>query len=200
MKTNYYGGFFLIGTNSFRWDTRVYLNSGVYEQNQGTCVGAVVAKNPGSAATGTLPWGPMVIGKDKMLPIVLSVFTQAYLHKHYQGNQPPKDAYVQILNLFYLRDHQLQPAKSAIKNYGNPPICGSESNTYPVVWFAWGGDDRSINHFKWRFDKISSKHRFYCDNKVPRIVESVPSIYDDARHPQGLTHAYLVPYLASILR
>ena len=124
--SHYYAGFLNIGNDCFRWDTRIYLNKGAYTQHQGTCVGAVVAKNPGSAVAGGSTWGPLQIGRDRLLPDVRRIFTEAYSHLNYTARTNTcarvGDEYVQVLNLFYLREPILSQALTKIQPYKQPGV------------------------------------------------------------------------------
>ena len=200
---HYYADFRRVGTHWFRLDTRVYLDKGPHSQRNGVCVGAIVAKNPGSA-TGTGGWGVLHIGNDKMLPNVLSIFSKAYAHPIYKArtgkSAPPQDAYVQVLNLFYLCNPSLSAALKYIASYASTPPCPGASRSFPVAWYAWGGPSSTLHPFRTKF-KVVTKHSFFFDPRkpFPTIKHGVPTPTDFAKHPQGLAHANIVPHLASVL-
>ena len=65
----------------FRLDTRIYLRDGDGPRIGDVCVGAIVAKNPGSAGSttfGTLQ--PLELRNDKLLPFVRNRFIADYRH------------------------------------------------------------------------------------------------------------------------
>ena len=201
----YYAEFQTIVTDCFRWNTRVYLDPHVLTQPAGTCVGAVVAKNPGSATSGGAGWQALTIGNDQMLPNVCRIFNKAYADPIYFSRSgtkgKPDDAYVQILNLFYLCDPNLHSAMTKIGAHTPPPTCASESTIFPLIWFAWGGPHGKLNAFESRFAGIKATDYFFYHPKQPnpKVIACIPTIGCFAKHPQGLAHANIVPHLASIL-
>lgn len=200
IMSHYYADFRQAGSDWFRLDTRVYLRAASYMQSQGTCIGAVAAKNPGSA-TGTSGWGSLCIGNDQMLPNVLRIFIKAYHDPIYQGRADkrgqPEDAYVQILNLFHLCDPVLKSALQKIAACKAPLACKTAGGPFPLVWYAWGGPCSRLQPFRNRF-VTAAKHSFFFDPRqnARGIKCWVPASRDFAKHPQGLAHRNIVPHLA----
>ena len=191
----YYARFETIDGHLFRFDTRIYL--GKHDASQsGQCVGAIVAKNPGSAKPTQLGvLAPLSLDGDKMLPSVRNRFVAAYQ----QANVPiPDNAFVQVWNLFYLCNPNLDEACSTINHFSNALVCPSESGAPRAVWFAWGGNDSRLRPFKERF--ISFPHpSFYYDHHSGEVIKRVPVAEDFAKHPQGLLTGPIVNHLASLL-
>lgn len=93
-----------INGHRFRFDTRIYLESFDPKTN-GVCVGAIVGKNPGSAAPRELNrLLSLELNGDKMLPFVGNRFLEGY--KHVKKPIPP-NAFVRVWNLFYVCDPDL---------------------------------------------------------------------------------------------
>lgn len=191
----YYARFETIENHLFRFDTRIYL--GEHDTNQdGECVGAIVGKNPGSAQPTQLGvFAHLNLDGDKMLPSVRNRFIAAYE----QAVKPiPANAYVQVWNLFYLCNPNLDEACSIIKNFAIQPQCPSEKNQPKVVWFAWGGNDGHLNPFKPRFIKRNIPS-FYYNHQSRAVVSHAPSEHDFAKHPQGMPATPVINHLASVL-
>jgi hypothetical protein len=68
------------------------------------------------------------------------------------------------------------------------------------VWYVWGGENKTLNQFKQRFQKMDTPHHFYFDPQRIKIIESVPSEHDFAKHTQGLKHEYVIPFLSLLLK
>ncbi len=76
----YWARFERRGANLFRFDTRIYLEDVEECGPDDTVVGAVVAKNPGSArpsADDSTVLHPITLTNDKLLPTVRSLVRQA---------------------------------------------------------------------------------------------------------------------------
>jgi hypothetical protein len=192
---SYYARFETVADHVFRFDTRIYLSKHD-PQKSGKCVGAIIGKNPGSAKPTQLGvWAPLNLDGDKMLPSVRNRFVDAYKQA---GKEIPVNAFVQVWNLFYLCNPNLEEACSIISSFVNLPRCPSENRKPRVVWFAWGGNDSRLNPFKQRF--ISSHHpSFYYNHQSSEVIGHIPSADDFAKHPQGMPAIPVINYLAGVL-
>lgn len=181
-----------------RHDTRVYLRDGRQSQATGTPVAAVVGKNPGSALPGVPlgTWGPLILGCDKLLPNVRSIFQQAYTKK---GKPFPEDAYVQILNLSYFCSKVLAGLTAHLRAGRSFPTCAREDNTFPLLWFVWGSPNPLLTPLKARFALRKEPHQFFYDTAEKAVVAKAPLTSVSARHTQGLIHAPIVEHLATLL-
>lgn len=195
---SYYARFVAIGDAQFRLDTRIYLEDGSHREEDGVCVGAVVAKNPGSARSIKFNcWAPLNLAGDKMLPYVRNRFLESY---QMAGKAIPHGAFIRIWNLFYLCDKKLDNAIVSHNKIGTKaPTCFSENNIPKIVWFAWGGFAVSLNPFKARFQNPRIGNAFYFDRYSRKIVTRIPSQNDFAKHPQGLSREPVVKHLISVL-
>ena len=160
------------------------------------CVGAIVAKNPGSAKSRQLSvLAPLDLDGDKMLPSVRNRFIDAYKQAE---KALPFNSYVQVWNLFYLCSPDLGTACATIRGFDNPPQCLSENNEQKVIWFAWGDNDSFLNPFKSRF-LVARPGSFYYNPRLKLIVSREPLVTDFAKHPQGLPAKPVVDHLACVL-
>ena len=192
----YYARFEQHGPNDFRFDTRIYLRDEQPDLSKGICIGAIVGKNPGSAVPGAYGvLAPIPLNGDKMLPSVRNRFVDAF---RMARKTIPLNAYVQVWNLFYLRDPDLNHACSVLEDLQDPPQCTTEEQKAMIVWIAWGGDDGRLNPFKARF-KLCGQSAFYYCHRQGRIVPRMPSSVDFAKHPQGLPAAPVVAHLAALV-
>jgi hypothetical protein len=194
----YWAKFEMRNNHLFRFDTRVYLKSIVEPSNEDLCVGAVVGKNPGSA----FPYGnkssiqEVDLNKDQLLPNIKSIFGKAYR----RANKPiPDNSYVQVLNLIYVCDINPAEAIKKLEIHPNVIICDTERNTFPFIWYVWGGDNRRLNFYKPRIHKIKSDRQFYFNTNTHKVINAPPRINDAARHTQGLQHDLIVPFISTIL-
>jgi hypothetical protein len=194
---SYFARFMRLRNSDFRFDTRIYLRESPRDEQDGECVAAIVAKNPGSAqATVRGQWGPLELANDKMLPSVRKRFIDGY---RLSGKAIPRSAFVRVWNLFYLCDNNLQSAILAVRRFDAPPICKGEATVPAIVWFAWGGSDARLNPFKTRFRGLTVPHAFFYDQELGRVVSAIPSTTDFAKHPQGLRSEPIVEHLGTIL-
>ncbi len=203
---SYYAQFHQESGSTFRLDTRIYLDEHSHSRTDGTCVAAVVGKNPGSAeplAKGG--WGKLNLNGDKTLPSIRNRFLAAY---RLRNEEPPKDAFVQVWNLFYLCNKDFDEARHAIQNFDQPCVCGSEPQVTKaeikvpkIVWFIWGGHDKHdhINNLKNRFSKLEFKKPFFYDNLEKKISEYIPTLLSFARHTRGLLAQPIIQHLKNIL-
>lgn len=130
-------------TELLRHNTRLWFKRPESPSFEGTCVGAVVGLNPGSAK-GDAEIGRETLGNcDPTMDRILSTFEIAFKLK---GLPVPEGAYVQMLNLFYLRDARASTALAARDE--NPQILADardkeEGRQYPFLWLAWGKSARA---------------------------------------------------------
>jgi hypothetical protein len=98
----YWAQFQQHGDHLFRMDTRIYLVDVAECRPGDSAIGAVVAKNPGSARPGdtTSPrLHPIRLSNDRLIPTVRSFVRRAYDEA---GVAIPSRGYIQVLNLYYL--------------------------------------------------------------------------------------------------
>jgi hypothetical protein len=202
----YYAQFVPVGDHKFRLDTRIYLNvCDSPRQDDKECVAAVVVKNPGKATSGCNPpdWEPLILDGDNTLPSIQNLFLDAYA----KACKPiPKNAFIQVWNLFYLCNSDAKKAFAALKTIPAPPPCPSEAHCRPkLVWFAWGKCNWSkarvdvdlFNSLKERFRLQHHEKTFYYGHekstryiaKEASVLPGVPSDDDFAKHPQRLMNA-----------
>jgi hypothetical protein len=196
---SYYAKFESHSGTIFRTDTRIYLNELPRGRTDGTCMAAIIGKNPGAASAFTVGvWGRLNLTGDKMLPNVRNIFLKAYM---YAGKKIPKNAFVQVWNLFYLCDKTLSTALDAIREINSPLRCPSEERLPKIVWFAWGGDNKHLNSFKKRFLITHPRpaQAFFFDKENREICSHSPTIASFAKHPRGLLTQPIIEHLARIL-
>ncbi len=193
---NYWAKFENIENNVYRFDTRVYLKEINNPSNNDICLGAIVGKNPGSAR-GVINNKLVQIDMqgDKLLPTVRNIFKKAYVKS---GKEIPDNSYIQVLNLFYLCDADLN---NAIKKYENTTskIDECENYIFPFIWYVWGGENSKLSIMKDRFNKINSNKHFYFDPETTSIKENIPSSIDFAKHTQGLKQEKVIDYISELL-
>jgi hypothetical protein len=205
-RLSYYAQFVPAGDDEkFRLDTRIYLDDcDSRRQDDKECVAAVVLKNPGKATSGSNPpdWEQLILDGDNTLPLIQGIFFDAYAKA---GKPIPKNAFIQVWNLYYLCNHDASAAFASLKKIPKPPPCPSEGKCKPkIVWFAWGkcnscsGSD--IKHFdclKRRFRLEHYENSFYYGHAKStkyvageaKIFRGVPSDDDFAKHPQRLMNS-----------
>ena len=184
--------------DTFRLDTRIYLHDTDHASDTDTCIGAVVGKNPGSAKPSfkSNDIQPVDLDGDKLLPTVRNVVLKSYKEA---GIEPPKNTYIQVLNLFYLCNPNLGKAIEAMKISSGPRSCESERKNIPWVWYVWGGRHDLLNMFKVRYSSLKTKNHFFYDNVAGEVVSRPARELDFARHTQGLKHAFVIPYIAKLV-
>jgi len=198
--SNYWAKFEDINGDTYRFDTRIYLNGKDHPNESDICLGAIVAKNPGSAIGPVKHQNLQIIklNGDKLLPTVRNIFI-----KSCQGADIniPENSYIQVLNLFYLCEKDLNIAVSKVKESNSYKSCSTEKKVFPFVWFLWGGDDKVLNMFKTRFDSIKTECPFYYDKLTKEIVSKNPAkeVNSFPKHTQGLRHGLITPYLTGML-
>jgi hypothetical protein len=162
-------------------------------------MGAIVGKNPGSAqalAPGYSGIQPIKLAGDKLLPTARNIILKACCRARIKIEA---EAYIQVLNLFYLCDPSLSAAVKKFESVRYPKTCASENGHFPWVWFVWGKRHPRLGRLKRRFQVISTNLPFYYDQEMREVVTRVPGGGDHARHTQGLKHQEIVPLLAGIL-
>ena len=193
----YWAKFENIENNIHRFDTRVYLKQIQKPSNNDIFLGAIVGKNPGSAR-GAISNELVQIDLqgDKLLPTVRNIFENAYKKC---GKEIPENSYIQVLNLFYLCDADLN---NAIKKYENSTskIDECENKNFPFIWYVWGGENKKLSNMKDRFNKINSKKHFYLDPRNDCIKENIPSNIDLAKHTQFMKQEKVIDYISKILK
>ncbi len=133
-----------------RHNTRLWFNKDTLPSlTEGICVGAVVGLNPGSAIGPANTSIDVVADCDPTMQRILKTFEIAYELKN---NAIPKKAYIQLLNLFYLREKHA-PTATRIKDQNSDVLQlhqdPAESRIYPFLWLAWGnaGRDEDMTFF-----------------------------------------------------
>lgn len=192
----YFAQFEKIDGQIFRFDTRVYLQP--YQEEHGsTCVGAIVAKNPGSAIYRELGgWAPLELNGDRMLPTVRKRFINVYQKA---GKEIPENSFIRVWNLFYLCNPDLGKACCAISNFNIIPECPSERDDVKIIWYAWGNNDKFLNKFKTRFLNKTNDRGFFYNQRTKMVSDCSPSETDFAKHPQGMPSEPVEHYLKSRL-
>jgi hypothetical protein len=196
--TFYWAKFQGYNLNIFRFDTRVYLNEISEIKQNDICIGGIVGKNPGSAkATDptSVALQPIILSGDNLLPNVRSIVSKAYDLKK---ERYLERGYVQVLNLFYLCDPDIDAALNKI-SYDEPPKCKTESNEFPWIWYVWGDENKKLSKYKTRFNNIKTKHNWFYDQTNHNIQKHCPTESDFARHTQGLLHDKVIPYLSKLI-
>lgn len=195
----YWARFITKGQDTFRLDTRIYLNEIKKISVEDVCIGAVVGKNPGSA----IPIGKITgdfqtidLKGDNLLPNVKKIFLKAYTY----AKKPVKqNSYIQVLNLMYICDKDLNSAIKKIKEYEDPMHCETEGKSFPFLWYLWGNEKKGLNIYKKRFNNLKVNKHFYYHTKEEKIVDTAPGIKEPARHTQGLQHDLVVPFISTII-
>jgi hypothetical protein len=195
----YWAQFVKHGEDLFRLDTRIYLAEVAECRPGDQLVGAVVAKNPGSARprdVNSTGLHPITLKNDKLIPTVRSFVRKAY---QAAGVEFPVRGYVQVLNLFYLCDKDYKAAIRKIARIADAPIDPSEQEEFPWIMYLWGDSHRSKAPHIIRFRDIASDHHFYLDQNLQMIVEGVPGNDSFARHTQGMDLDLVIAHLATLI-
>lgn len=192
----YFARFEEINGHLFRFDTRIYLES-LNPNSASVCVGAIVGKNPGSAAPNALnQFLPLALNGDKMLPTVGNRFLDGYG----RAKKPiPLNAFVRVWNLFYICNPDLGAALKVAQKLSTLPTCPSETDSVSVVWYGWGGNDADLSPYKARFLQRKYKNQFFYNHQSAVIVQNAPGASDFAKHTQGMPAEPVVQYLARVL-
>jgi len=196
--SHYWARFEEISKNIYRYDTRIYINQIDFISSDDFCIGAIVGKNPGSAKGETSSdLRPISLDGDKLLPTVRNIMHKSF---DFAKISIPKGAYIQVLNLFYLCEPNLDLAKSEAKTKVINGICDTEKKDFNFVWFAWGGNDNFLNSYKNRFFSIQTEQPFYYDYKNNIIQTQIPDEFASVKHTQGLKHDFVIPHIVELLK
>jgi len=204
-KSCFWARFEEINGELHRFDTRIYLNQIEKISDSDECIGAIIAKNPGSAKNGKNSLGvlaPLKLDNDKLLPTIKNWISEADHNK--KAGQ-----YVQVLNTFYLCNPNLREAFDSIMNKEKIDklkekqkadrtntkngdklkiedfiaIDPAEKKSFPWVWIMWGGlsglladHQRCMNFLKSRFEHISNNVFYVLQNKDPKKTKIVEEI------------------------
>ena len=195
----YWAQFVKHGRSTFRLDTRAYLQAVRQVRPEDVVLGAVVAKNPGSAKASddeSTEIQPIDLANDRLIPNVRSFVQKAY---DKAGLPAPRRGYIQVLNLFYLCDKEFTRAIRALANVSAPLFDPAEFRAFPWVWYAWGEFEERKARFIERFSGLESASHSYFDQHQQKVVRGVPGRGSFARHPQGLKSAPIIEHLASLI-
>lgn len=193
---SYYAKFETIGTDLFRFDTRIYLGAGNPNEIS-ACVGAVIGINPGSARPRVSnAHHELDLNGDKMLPYVRNRFLAAYSQA---GREAPSGAYVQVLNVFYLCDADLGHALRRLEETGCSPICDAEKLTFPVAWYAWGAENIQLARLKERFSARQDQCSFFMNRDRSTFGNGVPHPMEFAKHPRCMPASPVEKMIASAI-
>jgi hypothetical protein len=185
--------------NTFRYDTRIYLNDIKEINNNDICIGAIVGKNPGSAKalnTNNIKIQPINLDGDKLLPTVRNIFIKSFKE---QNLEVPKNSYIQVLNLFYLCDENLNRAIGKIALLSELELDDSEGKEFPLIWYVWGNENKKLNDFKKRFVNLRTNQHIFYNQKEKCISLYMPTTQCFAKHTQGLAHNAIIPHLSKLL-
>lgn len=188
-----------ISNELFRYDTRIYLNNIQKPLKNDRCLGAIVGKNPGSAKPmhpNCRKIQPINLDGDKLLPCVRNIILKSYESKR---KNIPNRTYIQVLNLFYLCNKDLNQAINQINNIQQTVVCQTEQNKFNWLWYVWGGRNPRLDSFKKRFLSINSDLHFFLDKNSNHIQQFIPSQKDFAKHIQGMRHDKIVPFISTII-
>lgn len=183
----------------WRFDTRIYLHNVDECNNDDILLGAIVAKNPGTALPlldGGRGLQPINLGADDLLPKVKSVVTRAHAAAKLDL---PLRGFIQVLNLFYLREPVYSTALAVIRRCRTHCFCASETASFPWIWYAWGGAAADLPDLAARFRTLKTKNHFCHDKLADRVVAAPPAPGSWARHTQGLHLAPLTAHLTKVL-
>ena len=132
-------------TRVVRHNTRLWFTRPESPLYRGNCVGAVVGLNPGSAIGQNYLLGDTIGICDRTMDRILKTFVFAYQLKN---KSIPSGSYVQMLNLFYLREHisslalaEREQRSVLVLSHQDP----AELQTYPFLWLAWGCSARNAD-------------------------------------------------------
>lgn len=196
----YWAIFKRIGSNTFRFDTRIYINEIGEPRKSDPCIGAVVGKNPGSANPSDITkihLQEIILSGDKLLPSVKNIIQKSY---NEAKTEIPSRGFIQVLNLFYLCNTNLERAIEESKKFDKLKFCQSEQNSFPWIWYVWGNSMVSINKHKNRFNNIKAKKHFFFNQNTKRIDQRKPTVDDFARHTQGLKQNLVVPFISQLIK
>jgi hypothetical protein len=196
--TTFWACFESIGDHLFRFDTRVYLNSVASCHADDPIIGAIVAKNPGSAK----PDNPHLTGlqsvalaNDKLLPTVRGIVAKSF---DKAGQIWPERGFVQVFNLFYLCDKDAGRARRIALQL-DLPTCPNETRKTPWLWYAWGEMGSQLPELSTRFARLHAANRFYFDKQLNEVRTGHPTNISFPKHTQGLLQVPVIAHLAVLL-
>ena len=195
---NYWAQFERVGPYLFRFDTRIYMNDVASCLESDPPIGAIVAKNPGSAGPddpNSTTLQTVSLNGGQLLPTVYNVAKKAFLRA---GCQWPERAYIQVFNLFYLCDKNAKQALSAASKT-TLRTCSRESARIPWLWYAWGNMGNQLPRLSSRFSRLSATDRFYFDKSLGTICVGHPAPKSFPKHTQGLTQEPIIAHIAKLL-
>lgn len=181
-------------TELLRYDTRLWFDTPPEALSSAVCVGAVVGLNPGSAGNGK---GGYCLGScDPTMDRVLTTFEIAY---ELRKESVPLNSYVQMLNLFYLRE-----VNSAIAtdmrdqniNCFQDNRDFAEDRTYPFLWLAWGQSAK--NEDVARFLQGRQEKICWVGSDLEFHFESPVNAYE-VRHPLCRTAGFSMRHNAEMV-
>ncbi len=140
------------------------------------CLGAVVGLNPGSAASLS---GETSGQCDATMLRILSSIREAFR----QRQRPlPKNAYIQMLNCFYVKEKSAVLARS-LRSVTDLLTDPAEETVFPFLWFAWGAGVRASDASRFLTRQEAA---FWFDAKGFLHSDS-PADCRDVRHPLART-------------
>ncbi|MCI5895844.1 MAG: hypothetical protein SOT13_05765 [Candidatus Aphodousia sp.] len=113
-----------------RLNTRLWLTKPNLSQKT-HCLGAVIGLNPGSAS----PYAGQFGQTDSTMNFILASFREAFKNLN---RTIPDNCYVQMLNTFYLKEHDSNLALQIRVEKSIGVIDPEEQSRFPFLWFAWG--------------------------------------------------------------
>lgn len=195
----FFARFEMIGGELYRFDTRIYLSDGNPGENS-TCIGSVVGINPGSARPRKLSELYELDQKnDKLLPYVRNRFNAAFERS---GQPVARGAFVQVLNVFYICNQDLNGALARLRQQPESPVCSSENRVFPLTWYIWGAERKLLAPLKERFQSRSDTIAFYMRRDKKSFGFGVPGPMEFAKHtrsmPTGLVEAKLAQFIRTL--
>jgi hypothetical protein len=192
----YFARFEEIDGDLYRFDTRIYLTDGSPSE-ESSCIGAVIGINPGSARPKKLSEHcELELRKDKLLPYVRNRFVAAHREL---GTVVSRGAYVQVLNLFYLCNQDLNQALNRLRELKEPPVCPSEKLNFQLAWYAWGCESELLAPLKQRFLARRDQNPFYMKRDRVSFGGGVPGPMEFAKHTRCMPAEPVEGKLVSIL-
>ncbi len=136
---------------------------------------------------------------DFIFQIISTITTEIANTYKLANKEIPLNAFVRVWNLFYICDPDLSSACNKAGSFSKLPICGTENDGAPIVWYGWGGYDERLNLFKKRFVSRAWPRQFYYDHESSQVIARPPTIRSFAKHTQGMPSKPVNEYLANVL-
>jgi hypothetical protein len=180
--------------------TRIYFKPVDPVESDNECIGVVIAKNPGAAIYKQLNvWTEINLDNDNMLPILFNTFNETISKINYQ---PPKNAYIRILNLFPVCNVDVDIAyKDLLKISDNIIIEDAESDlkVSRFIFIAWGNEPY-LDPFRTKWIEILkpySEKSFYFSYETNERYkyypeDGVPLCGMNVKHPILLTKNLII--------